>query len=253
MNGRTQAYLLLLLGAALLRLGASELLLRYVRPAARPETVLAGAAMLAIALARLAQARRVVRGARAVQDQPSVQDQPMVEDRHSSGGAVSVRRSRAVHAGWLMIAPVVAILVISPPALSTFTASHAPVRAVGAAPPTGFPALTGSSPHRLVLLEFTTRALWDAGRTLRSQRVELTGFVLTQRPDGFILARLVITCCAADARPVEVFVQARSRPPTGGWVTVTGSYARTMPGRPGYPVLAATSERPVEQPTNPYE
>ena len=46
----------------------------------------------------------------------------------------------------------------------------------------------GPTPHTLKMLEFTTRVLWDAGRTVAGQDVQLTGFVLTQRPDGFVLA-----------------------------------------------------------------
>jgi uncharacterized membrane protein YcgQ (UPF0703/DUF1980 family) len=57
------------------------------------------------------------------------------------------------------------------------------------------------------MLDFSTRALWDSGRTLAHHDLSLTGFVLKHWPDGFVLARLVITCCAADARPVEVLVR----------------------------------------------
>ena len=55
----------------------------------------------------------------------------------------------------------------------------------------------------------------------------MTGFVMKQ-PDGSVyLARMVLTCCAADARPVKVALSGDV--PTGigadDWLTVTGRYA----------------------------
>jgi len=50
MTSRTQAFVLLLFGGALLRLATTDALLRYVRPVARPWVLLAGAAIVALAL-----------------------------------------------------------------------------------------------------------------------------------------------------------------------------------------------------------
>ena len=103
------------------------------------------------------------------------------------------------------------------------------------------------------MIDFTTRVLWDAGRTVTGQDVQLTGFVLKQRTDGFVLARLVITCCAADARPVEVYIRTVQRPPPEEWVTVTGSYAGTDPVDTTFPLVTATAIVGVAQPKNPYD
>ena len=67
------------------------------------------------------------------------------------------------------------------------------------------------------------------------------------------LARLVITCCAADARPVEVEIRSAQRPATGSWLTVTGRYGGVDPAQPTFPVLAARTLTAVRQPTDPYE
>jgi uncharacterized repeat protein (TIGR03943 family) len=219
-NTRTQAYLLLLLGGALIRLAVSDLLLRYVRAVARPWVLLAGVAMVVLAVAQLIYARQ--------------------------------QQDPATRTGWLLLAPVVAIVVIAPPALGSFSASRAPV-GVNDQLHKDFPTLTGPSPHTLKLIDFTTRVLWDAGRTVTGQDVQLTGFVLKQRPDGFVLARLVITCCAADARPVEVYIRTDQHPPQDEWVTVTGTYAGNDPAGPTFPLLAATAIVPVAQPKNPYD
>ena len=224
MNTRTQAYLLLLFGGALIRLAAGDALLRYVRPVARPWVLLAGTGLLVIAIAQLIQQRRT-----------------------------DSRLPGSVRSGWLLLAPVVAIVVIAPPALGSFSAEHAAVGVVDTSTQKEFPPLTGPAPHRLSLLDFTTRVLWDSGRTVAGQDVQLTGFILSERPDGFVLARLVITCCAADARPVEIFVTSPTRPAKGGWVSVVGRYQGTDPSQPLFPRMAATEVQPATEPANPYD
>jgi uncharacterized repeat protein (TIGR03943 family) len=224
MNARTQGFVLLLFGGSLLRLGVSSQLLRYVRPNARTWVLLAGMALVWLAGIRLVQAHRA---------------------RSSATAATGV--------GWLILAPVVAILVVGPPALGPYSAARASPLSLSASGQKSFPALTGTDPHVLGLLDFTARAVWDDGRTLTGDALSLTGFVLAQRPGGFVLARLVITCCAADAQPIEVEVRATSPPPGDAWVTVVGRYAGGDAGRVRLPVLSATSIAAVAQPTNPYE
>ena len=65
------------------------------------------------------------------------------------------------------------------------------------------------------------------------------------------MTRLVITCCAADASPVNVDVSsALPAPPTGAWVQVTGRYA----GSAGdVPRLSASAVVAVPMPQNPYD
>ncbi len=231
MSERTQAFLLLLFGGALVRLGLSDQLVRYVRPGARPWVLLAGIALLALAVLRLVQLHRQLR--------------TNIDPASTRVGAVGT--------GWLLLAPVVAILVIAPPALGSFSAARAVPVSVSPGDSKSFPALTGSAPHQLGLLDFTTRVVWDGGRTLTGQDVALTGFVLSQRPDGFVLARLVITCCAADAAPVEIEVRTVHPPANGAWVQVIGRYAGVDPQRTTFPVLTAHSTMIVSEPTNPYD
>jgi putative membrane protein len=89
---------------------------------------------------------------------------------------------------------------------------------------------------------------------LRSQQVVLTGFVLRGRAGGFVLARMVITCCAADASTAAVEVNAPGPVPAGGsWVRVTGRYTGTEPDTDQTPMLAATAVTVIDQPANPYD
>jgi uncharacterized repeat protein (TIGR03943 family) len=228
-NARTQSFVLLLFGGALVRLAVSNELLRYVRPVARPFVLAAGLSILALAVWSIAESSR--RGDDRI-------------DGHGHG---------ASRAAWLVIAPVVAILVVAPPALGAYSARRTPVTI---AKPTdvAFPPLPSGNPVRLSMIDFATRALWDDGRTLANRDLSLTGFVVHTSAGGFRFARLVITCCAADARPVEIGVLSGAAPPRrDGWVTVTGRYAGVNPSDTTLPLLRATSVRLVSQPGNPYD
>jgi uncharacterized repeat protein (TIGR03943 family) len=203
-----------------------------VRPVARPWVLLAGLAIAALGVWSL------VASARAQQ-----RDGPA--DEHGHHGA-----SRAA---WLIVAPVVAILVVAPPALGAYSVARIPPAEV--VPPShDFPALHGPDPVHVTLLDYFARATFDHGRTFAGHRVELTGFVLRAEPGGFELARLVITCCAADARPVVVSVQTTtSAPAPNTWLTVIGTYGGVSPSDATVPVLHAGSITPVHQPADPYD
>ena len=237
MTQRTQGFVLLLFGGALLRLATTDSLLRYVRPVARPWVLLAGAAMVALALWSLLAPTRAGDGST-----PDETDETDDEHGHHGGS----------RAAWLVLAPVVAILVVAPPALGAYSAKRLPVSAL-TPPSRHFPVLAGADPVRLSLLDYYGRSAFDDGRTLTGRRVALTGFVLRSVPGGFQLARLVITCCAADAQPVVVSVQASATPGPDTWVTVTGTFGGLSPSDATVPVLRADAVTPVHQPANPYD
>jgi uncharacterized repeat protein (TIGR03943 family) len=228
---QTQAFVLLLLGGALLRLATTDALLRYVRPVAAPWVLLAGAAMVALALWSLLPSSRRTDG--------------VEPDEHGHHGA-----SRAA---WLLLAPVVAIIVVAPPALGAYSARRLPVSAIEA-PSRHVSPLTGSDPVRLSLLDYYSRAAFDGGRTLTGHRIALTGFMLRSEPGGFQMARLVITCCAADAQPVVVSVRTPAvAPHRETWVTVTGTFGGMSLSDATVPVLHADAVTPVRSPADPYD
>src|SRR5262249_29899999 len=126
-NSRTQAFVLLLFGGALLRLATTDALLRYVRPVARPWGLLAGAGGGALALwSLIVQSRARTRG---LDDDDGV-------DAHG-------HRHGASRAAWLVLASVVAILVIAPPALGAYSAKRLPVSSIKP-PSRQFHTLTGT-------------------------------------------------------------------------------------------------------------
>lgn len=229
--------MLLLFGGALLRLATTDALLRYVRPVARPWVLLAGAGMVALAVwSLIVQSRSRTRG---------------LDD--DDGADAHGHHHRASRAAWLVLAPVVAILVIAPPALGAYSAKRLPVSSIKP-PSRQFPALTGTDPIQVSLLDFYSRSAFDAGHTLTGHQIALTGFVLRPEPGSFQMARLVITCCAADAQPVVAQVLTSAAPPARDtWVTVTGTFGGISPSDATVPVLRADTVAPVRQPADPYD
>jgi uncharacterized repeat protein (TIGR03943 family) len=178
----TQNIVLVLLGGALLKIAFTGIYLRYVKPSHQWLLILAGAVMLTLAAVSIV---REVRGQRP--------------DGHHHHPARSA---------WLLVLPVLAVFLIAPPALGADTverAANAPPRRISYATDgmEQFPALPKAGVVALQLTEFSERAAWDSGHSLNGRAVRLTGFVVHEGRDTY-LARIAITCCAADAFPVKV-------------------------------------------------
>jgi uncharacterized repeat protein (TIGR03943 family) len=250
-NTRTQSFVLLLFGAALCRLATSDALLRYVRPVARPWVLLAGIGMVGLAIWSLVASYRSRTAPHTSVTTPIASSEAPLD---TATEAADIHGHRgASRAAWLIVAPVVAVLVVAPPALGAFSAARTPPT-VTKPPDIHFPALSGPDPVPLPLIDLATRAIWDDGRTLTGRQLRLTGFVVHGDQGGFLLARLVITCCAADARPIDIEVHtASSFPAAGGWVSVIGRYAGLSPTDTTLPVVRADVVTAVKQPSNPYD
>lgn len=97
MTRATQGAILVLFGLALARLASGDLLLRFVRASARPWVVLGAAAVVLMGVLTL------------------------VADARAEGTA---GHGHVPVVTWLAVAPVLAILVVGPPALGSYTAAH---------------------------------------------------------------------------------------------------------------------------------
>lgn len=250
MRFRTQGVLLLLCGAALLRVSLfSELYLRYVKEGLRPYLVISG--VLLIVLGVLGLVRRENgdgdhghegRGS----EQGTGEDGP--EDRHGHD------HTRSPRIAWLLAAPALALLLYPPPALGSYSAEREEAKVAAQGVGT-FPKLPAGDPVELTLNAFASRAQWDSGASMKGRTLRLTGFVTKDDDGTWYVARLFVNCCAADAQPLKVQVRGAKAPARDTWVTVTGTWHRT--GKPGSdearPVLNATSVERVDQPSNPYE
>ena len=233
MRRETQNILLVLLGGALLKISFSGLYLNYVKKSLLPLLIAGGAVMIALALVAIIQD---IRRGKAV-------------DEHDHGHAHSSRSP------WLMLLPVLAVFLISPPALGTDV--------VGSGADTNQTQRTrnllGELPSGevipLSMTEFITRTAWDESGTLDNRRVKLTGF-LTRADGNTYLARIAISCCAADARPLKVKLLGDVPGlPDEQWVELTGQVVPKSASEQTawVPSFTVDSSTPVPQPAEPYE
>jgi uncharacterized repeat protein (TIGR03943 family) len=200
MKREAQAVLLLLVGGTILKISFGGTYVRYVKPGLLPLLLIAGVVLIVIAGATLWQ---LVRTARA--EQPA----------HEHG------ESRV---GWLLLLPALALLLFAPPALGSYQASRNGT-ALGSRAESDYPPLPANDPVQLSVLDYAGRAVFDA-KTLTGRQIRLTGFVVAG-PNGVpYLARMVVTCCAADGRPIKVGlagdVPANLKPDQ--WIEVEGTY-----------------------------
>jgi uncharacterized repeat protein (TIGR03943 family) len=164
--------------------------------------------------------------------------------------------------GWVLILPLAALLLVAPAPLGADAASrqapYTPAYQGSAFDP--LPPPTGGAVD-LRLGEFIERALWDTNHSVDDTDIRLTGFVVrdVSVADGFVLTRFHLSCCAADAIPIEVGITgAPEVPPDDQWVAVTGQLAAhpvsdptdTTPARVD---LSADQVVLVDEPENPYE
>jgi len=245
--------LLVLVGAAILRIAAGDTYLRYVKESMRPWLLTAGAILVLLGLLALVDVWRSVRAeARAHaagDDGERDHGADPFDDGHGHG-------SRLPRAAWLLVLPVAALFVVPPPALGAFTAerqqSTTVAPAVGVAPPP----LPSGAVVPLTLNDFASRAVWDDGRTLQGRTVTLTGFASAAPGGGWYLTRLALTCCAADATVTKITVKGASfAPTTNQWVTVVGHW---VPGggtqsETAIPWVSAQSMTREAAPKDPYE
>ncbi|QFZ17306.1 TIGR03943 family putative permease subunit [Saccharothrix syringae] len=235
MRRETQNILLVLLGGALLKLALTGTYLRYVKESLRPWLVVTGAVMVVLALIAIAQD---IRGARA--------------EAHDHGHDHGSSRSP-----WMLLLPVLAVFLISPPALGADSVNRVDVNAAQRSQVSGgFAPLPSDEVVPLTIGEFVTRTAWDDSGSLDDRVVRLTGFVVRQDADVFI-ARLTIGCCAADARPVKARMVGLDLAalPDDQWVEATG---RVVPGSASpaskyVPTFTVSEVLPISPPEDTYE
>ncbi|MEU9350115.1 TIGR03943 family protein [Streptomyces griseoloalbus] len=232
MNRQAQAALLFLLGATVLHAGLTDLHLRYVKAGLRPLLLLSGAVLIATAAATIWYEWR--RGPR----------------EHDA------ERHREPRISWLLTLPVLALILVAPPALGSYSATHT---GTALQKPFGFPDLPARGPLRLGVGEYAARAVHDDGRRLRDRPIRITGFVALDHTGTPYLVRMTLNCCAADAQPVKIALTGEIppvlRPDT--WLEITGTYTprRTKdPVNDGpVPYFEVTGAEPVPPPPDPYD
>lgn len=223
----------LLVGAVVLRLTLTDTYRRYVRPEMGKWLLVAGIAVIALGVMTLVQAVR--------------NEQPPDAHDHDHDHA------HGVGVGWLLLAPIAALLLVAPPTLGAYGVNRAAAVKIKQGKAIFHRLPRAAPPRPMTLLEYSQRAFDHGGFSFNGATVQLTGFVAGAEEDGFRLARYQIACCAADAIPIVVRVVGTSGPPPEAdqWVTVTGTYRRGGDGE--IPDIAPTSVTEIPAPEDPYE
>lgn len=241
MNPVVRGTTVLLVGVVLVRLTLSDAYQRYVRVGLGPVLLATGALLVLLGVIGVVRALRSP-------DAPDADADADHEHEHGHAGGSRV--------GWLLLAPVLALLLVTPPALGSDAVDRSTVTVSGSAPVFA-PLPAGGEPRTLRVQEFQERALDRAGASLQGRVVSVTGFVARERDgDGFRLARYQIACCAADAVAAVVriagpAVETSGVPRREQWFTVTGTFRAV--GADGVPELTATTLTPMATPVDPYE
>jgi uncharacterized repeat protein (TIGR03943 family) len=234
MRRDTQNVLLVLLGGALCKIALNGSYLRYVKPSLLPFLVGAGVVILALGLISIARDMRAGRG-------------PAGHHDHDHAG----------RSPWLLVLPVLAIFLVAPPALGADTVARSTPVAAPQQPAIRFSPLPAEPAPALSMNDFLTRAVWDEEGTLNGRQVQLTGFIVHDAGTTY-LGRLIIACCAADAKPVKVRLEGRpglSELPQEHWFEVRGQLVPDSAGpQTSYtPTLTVTALHPIPTPARPYE
>jgi len=211
------------LGAVLVRLGFTDLYLRYVTEWMKWPLVVTGAALIVLGITQIAS--------------------PLHEgdSEHGVPGLT-----------WLLVLPGVVMFVLSPPELGSFIAERRAGEVVAAPHPDDLASLDSAGTAPMDLLEFVWRAQ-DGGDTLVGQSVAVDGFVSYDESGGWYLTQMMISCCAADAVAYQVRVDGAGPPPRDQWVRVTGVHvAGTGVGASAVPAITATSVVEIDPPKQTY-
>ncbi|WP_314410016.1 TIGR03943 family putative permease subunit [Streptomyces sp. DSM 40484] len=235
MNRQAQAAVLFLTGGAILHTGLTDLYLRYVKTGLRPLLLAAGVVLIAAATATVWYERRAQR-----------------TDAHAE-----VHPHREPRIAWLMALPLLALVLVAPPALGSYSAMR-----TGTAlqkQPWGFADLPAGDTVRLSLVDYAGRAAYDHGRSLDNRRITTAGFLAVGSDGTPYLVRMALSCCAADAQPVKIGLTGHTptvlRPDT--WLEVTGTYTTKQTKDPVnegiIPFLKVTEAKPTKAPRDPYD
>jgi uncharacterized repeat protein (TIGR03943 family) len=157
---------------------------------------------------------------------------------------------------WLLVLPALGLLLVGPPALGSYAANRA---GTTLAATSDFAPLPAGDPVKLTVLDYASRAVFDQGKSIGDRRVQVTGFVMASPDGGWYLTRMVLSCCAADARPIKIALGGQL--PDGlvadAWLRIVGRYDSKVALDPingeRIPYLTVTEAKRIDPPSEQYE
>jgi len=258
-----QSLLVLMVGVVTLRLAATDAYLNYVKSGMRPWLLISGALLVLLAVALLWRALIGSREERHADDHAGLRAAPAHGEPEAPDGEAhhDHDHSNGPKVAWLLLLPVLAVFVVPIDPLGSFAAARQGARPLELEQKAQYPPLPRPSGGAvdLPMLEFIDRAFYDTEQSLRGVPVRMVGFVAPagDRDADFLLSRFIVSCCAADAMPVQIAVRGvdGAPPPVDSWVEVVGEW-EPWDGEPDasdfVPNLTARRVTPVEQPADPY-
>jgi uncharacterized repeat protein (TIGR03943 family) len=235
---------LLLVGAMLIRLTLTDAYQRYVQVGMGPWLLLAGVLLAILGAVAVVTA---LRGGSETDSEP-------VDERDHEDHEEDHDHEHGDRIGWLLLVPVLALLLVVPPALGSFGVDRSQVTAAPGTNPVFDPLPAAAEPREITLLEFDQRAFDRNGQSMLNAKLKLTGFVAKPSDgSGFRLARYQIACCAADAAAAVARVTGATgaAPARDAWFTVTGTFRGV--GADGVPEFVASAVQQMPAPLDPYE
>jgi uncharacterized repeat protein (TIGR03943 family) len=260
----TQAIVTGLLGGLLLSITVSGRYTSYVKPGFAPMLLAAGVLLLLVAALSLALAVRADVRRERTRKQDREAD-PHADDVEGADADAHDNHRHSARAPWLIVAPVLVLLFVAPPALGSDSLSRGLSCGTPPAPGSSYPSrrvaaadpLPPGSPVPLTMQEFISRSLYDSAYSTVDTDIEVTAFVARSECDGsgYSLARMRISCCAADAYPLRVHIDGPSPYPSDTWVTaVIRAVKDTGDEGDNYvPTATIVQSHRVAQPADPYE
>ena len=238
MTRETENALLLLLGIATGMIAITGVYTRYVKPSLLPW--LAATAVLLIVLA----------GTAIFRDNRRRSEKHAEADSHGHSSSII----------WLLLAPIVLLAFVAPPALNATAVSTRVAEVPTDVLRRAYPPLPAERAPELSLPEVLVRAARDTAGTLDDRLITLTGFTMERgNAEGVDLARIVLICCAADGRLARIQLGGpgaaeAAKMPEDTWLRVEGKLApmRQDSTLRTTPTLLVEKVTQIDEPENVY-
>ncbi|MGB8403652.1 MAG: TIGR03943 family protein [Mycobacterium sp.] len=233
MNREAENALLLLVGISTAIVAATGTFTRYVKPSLLPWLIVSAVGLITLALASTIRDLR----------HPPHDG----HDGHSHANGVV----------WALGIPVVVLIFVAPPALSPRAATATVQSVSNDVLRHAYPPLPDGSAPEVSLPAAVARASYDSAGSLNGRTVTIVGFTYK---DGAAtdLARITITCCAADARLSQLRLigpesATAAALPENTWLQVRGIVsAPKSDASQSIPLLMASSSQQISAPSDQY-
>lgn len=259
MNKETQSVVMALLGGLLISITTSGRYTSYVKPGLGPVLIASGAILILIGLVTLVQTIR-----RDNRERCHVTPNDQIVGTDPTDEHTNTHNHERSRAPWLLLAPVLVLLLMAPAALGADAVTRFANAQASDVTTAGidrrvmtFPALPPGDSPELSLQDFVLRAVYDSSQSVTARPVTVTGFVAAQgggQEQGYTIVRFGISCCAADANPLRIYIQDNPPFPENTWVraVVTAVPASASAANQYVPEVVVHSIQQTSQPDDPY-